>query len=101
MARRGASGDTSGMEAAALDLLLISNSVGSDGAFLAHARDAIAEQLGTRGVRRALFIPYAAVLPSYDEATARARTFFAALGVTLASHHEGARVDPDTAIVVG
>jgi len=66
-----------------MNLLLLSNSRGPDGAYLAHALDAVREIVGTNGVsagvasarKRAIFIPFAGVTmtwASYTETVAAA-----------------------------
>lgn len=84
-------------------LLLLSNSRNADGAFLEHARDALAEQLS--GVRAVCFVPYAGVTISPDAYTERVRSAFRTFGVTVRGVHEGASpaevVAESDAIVVG
>jgi dipeptidase E len=84
-------------------LLLLSNSRGPDGRFLAHARDALAAQLD--GVREALFIPFAGVTIDPDAYTARVAPVLAGLGVALRGVHAEsnpkAAVEQAEAIVVG
>ncbi len=83
-------------------LLLLSNSTNFGQAYLDHARGALAELLGG-GVRRALFVPYAAVSFSYEEYTERVGRVFEELGYALDPIH---RTSPEEvaraeAIVVG
>lgn len=75
-------------------LLLLSNSRNADGAFLEHAREAIASHLG--GATRVLFVPYAGVTISADAYTAFVRTAFAESGVAVQSVHESP--DPREAV---
>ncbi len=75
-------------------LLLLSNSRGPDGRFLAHARDALAAQLA--GVREALFVPFAGVTIDPDAYTARVTPVLAGLGVALRGVH--AESDPKAAV---
>ncbi len=83
--------------------LLLSNSTGPDGAYLAHALDWIADALG--GARRAVFIPYAAITVSYDVYTARVAAALAPLGIDVASVHtapsRSGAVDGAEALLVG
>jgi dipeptidase E len=75
-------------------LLLLSNSRGPDGRFLAHARDALAAQLA--GVREALFVPFAGVTIDWDAYTARVAPVLAELGVAVRGVH--AESDPRAAV---
>lgn len=75
-------------------LLLLSNSRGPDGRFLAHARDALAAQLA--GVRQALFVPFAGVTIAPDAYTARVAPVLAGLGVAVRGVH--AEPDPKAAV---
>jgi len=76
-------------------LLLLSNSRGPDGRFLAHARDALAAQLA--GVREALFVPFAGVTIDWDAYTARVAPVLAGLGIAVRGVH--ADPDPKRAVV--
>jgi len=68
-------------------LLLLSNSTTSKAGFLGHAMQPISDLLGLR-ISEVLFIPYAAVIQSYDEYTSRTREPFQASGYQLISIHE-------------
>lgn len=73
-------------------LLLLSNSRNPGMEFLAHARDAIAELLGS-DPRRLAFVPYAGVTISHDAYLARVREALAPLGHTVESLHDGDPVE--------
>jgi dipeptidase E len=75
-------------------LLLLSNSRGPDGRFLAHAREALAAQLA--GVREALFVPFAGVTIDWDAYTARVAPVLAGLGIAVRGVH--AESDPKAAV---
>lgn len=75
-------------------LLLLSNSRGPDGRFLAHAREALAAQLA--GVREALFVPFAGVTIDWDAYTARVAPVLAGLGISVRGVH--AESDPKAAV---
>lgn len=71
------------------------------------ARGTVKNFLG-KGVRRVLFVPFAAVAKTYDEYAARVRTIFAPLGFEVASLHEAkdandarAAIERADAIAVG
>jgi dipeptidase E len=76
-------------------LLLLSSSRTPGTEFLEHAQGHIREFLGTT-VRRVLFVPFATVLWSHEEMTARAAGAFSALGYEIAGLHAAA--DPVAAI---
>src|SRR5256885_8845697 len=69
-------------------LLLLSNSRDPQGRYLQHARDALAEQLG--GVRRLLFVPFAAVGVSWDAYADMVREALAPLGIAVDGVHRAA-----------
>ena len=69
-------------------LLLLSNSRDPEGRYLQHCRDALAELLA--GVRRVAFVPYASVVASWDDYTAKVRDALAPLGVTVDGVHRAA-----------
>lgn len=73
-------------------LLLLSNSRNPGAEFLVHARDAIADLLGS-DPRRLAFVPYAGVTISHDAYLARVREALAPLGHTVESLHEGDPVE--------
>lgn len=85
-------------------LLLLSNSKNHGQGYLEHALPEISDFLG-RGVRKALFIPFAAVRYSFDEFAALVRERFLAVGCELESILEAASaeraVGEAEAIVVG
>lgn len=76
-------------------LLLLSNSRNAGQDFLAHAEDQIRDLLGDR-IRTALFIPFASVLPSYDDFTSKVRLSLSHMGYEMRSLHEAA--DPKRAV---
>ena len=83
-----------------MELLLLSNSRTPNG-FLADYAPAIAEFV--RGVRRAIFVPFAAVRRTWDEYTAAVAEAFAVHGVSVASLHVGrdaAQVVADAQLVI-
>ncbi len=85
-------------------LLLLSNSKNPGQEYLQHAEPWIKSFLGA-GVRRVLFVPYAAVRVSYDDFTATVSRRFAELGYGLDSVHASAdplrAVAEAEAVVVG
>lgn len=66
-------------------LLLLSNSRDSEGRYLVHARDALAEHLA--GVREAAFVPYAAVTVPWDAYAERVGAALAPLGIRVRGVH--------------
>ncbi|MGI4982257.1 MAG: dipeptidase PepE [Janthinobacterium lividum] len=64
-----------------MKMLLLSNSRGPDGRYLAHAQDAIAALAGNR--RRAIFLPFAGVTMSWSSYTATVSEALAPLGIDL------------------
>lgn len=68
-----------------MKLLLLSNSRAPDGGYLTQQRDAIAATL--KGVRKALFVPFAGVTISWDDYTAQVQAAIAHTGVQLVSAH--------------
>lgn len=68
-----------------MPLLLLSNSTSPGQPYLAHAREWIAEALGS--ARRVAFVPYAAVTGSYDAYTDRVREALDGLGLEIAGVH--------------
>ena len=87
-------------------LLLLSNSRDAERRYLFHARDAIAELLGS--VRRVAFVPFASVSASWGEYEALVQSGLAPVGVAVASVHRAgdaaamaAMVREAEAIVVG
>lgn len=68
-----------------MKLLLLSNSRAPDGGYLTQQRDAIAATL--KGVRKALFVPFAGVTISWDDYTAQVQAAIAHIGVQLVGAH--------------
>ena len=85
-------------------LLLISNSTNAGEQYLGHAKSKIRDFLGEKPVR-ALFIPYAAVMFSFDEYESRVRGSFREIGHDVDSIHRFSdpleAVENASAIVVG
>ncbi|MGI4779143.1 MAG: dipeptidase PepE [Janthinobacterium lividum] len=77
-----------------MDLLLLSNSRGPDGAYLTHALEAIAEIAAGR--KHAVFVPYAGVTIGWDDYTRNVVDALAPLGIDVASVH---RADDAQALV--
>ncbi|GIX47907.1 MAG: peptidase E [Candidatus Tectimicrobiota bacterium] len=76
-------------------LLLLSNSTNYGGGYLEHARAAIQDFLG-QGVKRVLFVPFAAVRLTPAAYAERVRAALAPLGYAVTSLHEVA--DPQAAV---
>ena len=68
-------------------LLLISNSTNAGEAYLEYPKRQIADFLAADGVKRVLFVPYAAVTFSYDDYQAKVAARFAEFGVEVDSVH--------------
>ena len=68
-----------------MKLLLLSNSRAADGGYLTQQRDVIAATL--KGVRKALFVPFAGVTVSWDDYTAQVQAAVAHTGVQLVGAH--------------
>lgn len=85
-------------------LLLLSNSTNYGERFIGYSEAAIKDFLGTR-VRRVLFVPFAAVMKSFDEYAAMTRARFEEFGYSLDSLHKAgdarAAVGAAEAIVIG
>lgn len=64
----------------------MSNSTTPEAGFLGHATEAIPDFLGS-GVAEVLFIPYAAVIESYDDYMSRTRKLFEKVGYRLSLIH--------------
>ncbi|MDE6857256.1 MAG: dipeptidase PepE [Alistipes sp.] len=77
-----------------MNLLLISNSTCAGEPYLRYPLPAIGEFLS--GIRRAVFVPYAAVTFSFDEYERRVAERFAELGIEIFSVHRAA--DPAQAV---
>ena len=75
-------------------LLLLSNSSSPGRPYLAHARDWIAETVGT--ARHVAFVPYAAVTFGYDDYTGRVRDALDGLGLEITGVHQSS--DPAEAV---
>lgn len=71
-----------------MKLLLISNSTNAGEPYLQYPLPVIGDFL--RGVRRVVFVPYAAVTFSYDEYLHRVQARFAELGIEVRSVHRSA-----------
>jgi dipeptidase E len=69
-----------------MNLLLLSNSRSSDGSYLTHAGNAIAEVAGAR--KRAVFVPYAGVTISWDDYLQKVQDVFSPLGIDVESSHQ-------------
>lgn len=76
-------------------LLLLSNSVGTDGAYLAWAEPELRKFLGESG-QTLFFVPYAGVTMSATDYTRKVSDFFEPLGVRVVGAHESD--DPATAL---
>jgi len=87
----------------AMRLLLISNSTNAGEPYLHHPKEQIKNFLG--GIKKVLFLPYAAVTFSFDEYESKVRQRFSEFGVEVDSihRHENAKkaVHNADAIVVG
>ncbi len=70
-----------------MNLLLISNSTNAGEPYLDYPKHNIKEFLASKGVKKALFIPYAAVTFSYDEYLEKVRTRFTEIGFEVESIH--------------
>lgn len=85
-------------------LLLLSNSQNEGQGYLEHARSIIKDFLGGE-IKKALFVPFARVLPSFDEYASKARAGFQQMGYGLDSLHEAAdqnkAIAEAEAIVIG
>lgn len=68
-------------------ILLLSNSTNPESGFLGHAMKPISDFLGS-SINEVLFIPYAAVIESYDTYTLSTRERFETSGYRLTSIHE-------------
>lgn len=80
-----------------MKLLLLSNSRGPDGAYLAHATHAVRALIGAAPApRRAVFVPYAGVTVDWDEYTKMAADALAPAGIALTGIHTVA--DPKAAV---
>lgn len=90
-------GDAEGSAGHAPRLLLLSNSRDPEGRYLAWARDAIRDFLGS-AVQNVLFVPYAAVTASPETYATRARHAFEAMGYGLTALIDGAVSSPADAI---
>lgn len=88
-----------------MNLLLISNSTNSGEAYLEYPKAEIAQFLASRGVRKALFIPYAGVTVCWIDYTAKVRARFAEFGVEVEAIYDkpnaAEAVRQAEAIVVG
>lgn len=88
-----------------MNLLLISNSTNAGEAYLEYPKNNIRDFLVPRGVRTALFIPYAGVTVEWNDYEAKVRARFAEFGVDVVSiHHKAdpvAAVRSAEAIIVG
>lgn len=82
-----------------MNLLLLSNSRNTGGAYLAHAIEAFALLLG--GVRRAWFVPFAGVTVPWTDYTTMVQAALAPLGVAVVSAHVQARPATGEAVLVG
>ncbi len=78
-------------------LLLISNSTNAGEGYLEYPKEQIRAFLAPHGVKRALFIPYAAVTFSYDDYQAKVQARFGEFGVEVDSIHRHA--DPVKAVL--
>ncbi|MFP4366679.1 MAG: dipeptidase PepE [bacterium] len=85
-------------------LLLISNSTNAGEEYLAYPKEYIKDFLGTQKVK-ALFIPYAGIMVSYDDYEKKVRDRFSEIGHDIVSVHHFAdpveAVNNSQAIVVG
>ena len=68
-------------------LLLLSNSKNKSGRYLGHAKDTIREFLG-RKIKKVLFVPFARVLPSFNDFTSIVRESFQCVDYEVSSIHE-------------
>ncbi len=88
-----------------MKLLLISNSTNAGEAYLEYPKENIRQFLADSGVKRVLFVPYAAVTFSYDDYQAKVAARFTEFGVEVDSVHRYATpseaVATAEAIVVG
>jgi len=82
-----------------MNLLLLSNSRNTGGAYLAHALDAFADLIGAG--RRAWFVPFAAVTVEWDDYTRMVQDALQPLGVTVTGAHHGAPPDDHDVLLVG
>lgn len=82
-----------------MKLLLLSNSRGPDGRYLAHALDAITALAGSR--RRAVFIPFAGVTMSWSDYTATVREALEPVGIEVESIDEAGSVQAQQAAIAG
>ena len=86
-----------------MKLLLISNSTNAGEAYLEYPKTEIAKFL--EGVKKVIFVPYAAVTFSYDEYQAKIQERFSEFGVEVSSVHRyeraSAAIAEAEAIVVG
>ena len=88
-----------------MDLLLISNSTNAGEPYLDYPKNNIKEFLASKGVKKALFIPYAAVTFSYDIYLEKVQERFSEVGFEVESIHNFddkiAAINSAEAIVVG
>lgn len=68
--------------------LLLSSSRAGSGSYLEHAESWLRQLLGLQGITTGLFVPFAAVMQSYDAYHEEVAGVFARQGVELASLHE-------------
>ena len=88
-----------------MKLLLISNSTNAGEAYLDYPKNNIKEFLAAEGVKKVMFVPYAAVTFSYDEYQQKVANRFAEIGIEVDSvHHyadQAAAIMSAEAVVVG
>src|SRR5437870_11970926 len=77
-------------------LLLFSNSQNAGQKYMEHTEGIIKDFLGRR-INRALFIPFARVLPTFDDFASKVRIKFQEMGYGLDSIHEAN--DPQDAVM--
>jgi dipeptidase E len=82
-----------------MNLLLLSNSRNSGGAYLAHALEAFAALVGAR--RSAWFVPFAAVTVDWDDYTQTVQAALQPLGFTVTGAHHGSPPGDHDVILVG
>ncbi len=70
-----------------MNLLLISNSTNAGEAYLDYPKQNIKDFLVSKGVKKALFVPYAAVTFSYDTYLEKVATRFSEIGLEIESVH--------------
>jgi len=82
-----------------MNLLLLSNSRNTGGAYLAHALEAFGALVDAR--RRAWFVPFAAVTVAWDDYTQMVQAALQPLGLTVTGAHRGSSPGDHDVILVG